>query len=135
MKVFAKRLIALTIIVSSMISCQESTTEDVALFEAETTLNKEEVLSLVESVIVNYPVTAVTSSSTTTTINNDFDMDDYAEATQRPRINFPFDITVDGEVITINDMKQLKELIKKNRGRKRPKFVFPISVELEDVVH
>ena len=94
-----------------MISCQESTTEDVALFEAETTLNKEEVLSLVESVIVNYPVTAVTNSSTTTTINNDFDMEDYAEATQRPRISFPFDITVDGEVITVNDMKQLKELM------------------------
>ncbi len=132
MKVFVKRLIALTIIVSSMVSCQESTTEDVALFEAETSLNKEEVLSLVESVIVNYPVSAVTNTSTTTTINNDFDMEDYAEATHRPKINFPFDITVDGVVITVNDMKQLKELIKRNRGRKRPEFVFPISVELVD---
>ena len=132
MKVFAKRLIALTIIVSSMISCQESTTEDVEIFDAETTLNKDEVLSLVESVIVNYPVTGVTNNSTTTTINNDFDMEDYAEATNRPRLNFPFDITVDGEVITIHDMKQLKELIKRNKGRKRPEFVFPISVTLSD---
>ncbi len=132
MKVFAKRLIVLTLIVSSMISCQESTTEDVALFETETSLNKEEVLNLVESVIVNYPVTAVTDNSTITTINNDFDMEDYAEATQKPQINFPFDITIDGEVITVNDMKQLKEIIKRNKGRKRPDFVFPISVELAD---
>lgn len=132
MKVFAKRLIALTIIISSMISCQESTSEDLEIFETETALNKEEVLSLTESVIVNYPVTGITNNSTITTINNDFDMEDYAEATNRPRLNFPFDITIDGEVITINDMKQLKELIKQNKGRKRPEFVFPISVELED---
>ncbi len=132
MKVFAKRLIALTIIISSMISCQESTSEDLEIFETETALNKEEVLSLTESVIVNYPVTGITNNSTITTINNDFDMEDYAEATNRLRLNFPFDITIDGEVITINDMKQLKELIKQNKGRKRPEFVFPISVELED---
>ena len=132
MKVFTNRLIALTIIISSMISCQDSTTEDVEIFEAQATLNKEEVLSMVASVIVNYPVTAVTNNSTTTTINDDFDMEDYAEATTRPQINFPFDITVDGEVITVNNMKQLKELIKRNRGKKRPEFVFPISVELVD---
>lgn len=132
MKVFTKRLIALTIIISSMISCQESTTEDIEILEAQTVLNKEEVLSMVASVIINYPVTAVTNNSTSTIINNDFDMEDYAEATNRPQINFPFDITIDGEVITINDMKQLKELIKKNKGRKKPEFIFPISVELED---
>ncbi len=67
MKVFTKRLIALTIIISSMISCQDSTTEDLEIFEAEATLNKEEVLSMVETMIITYPVTAITNSSTTTT--------------------------------------------------------------------
>jgi uncharacterized protein YktB (UPF0637 family) len=132
MKVFTKRLIALTIILSSMISCQESATDDVEIFEAETTLNKEEVLSIVESMIVTYPLTAVTNSSTTTTINNDFDLEDYAETAKRAKINFPFEIIVDGEVITVNDIKQLKELIKRTKGVKKPEFVFPISVELED---
>ncbi len=132
MKVFTKRLIALTIIISSMISCQDSSTEDIDIFEPEASLNKEEVLSIVETMIVTYPVTAVTDNSSTTTINNDFDMEDYAEATKKPKINFPFDITVDGVVITVVDMKQLKELIKKNKGQKKPEFVFPISVELVD---
>ena len=132
MKRFTKRLIALTIIISTMISCQEATTEDVDIFEPEAALNKEEVLSIVETMIVTYPLTGVTNNSTTTTINNDFDLEDYAEATNRPQINFPFEITVDGEIITVTDMRQLKELIKKNRGKKKPQFVFPISVELED---
>lgn len=132
MKVFTKRLIALTIIISSMISCQDSTTEDVEIFEAEATLNKEEITSMVESMIISYPITGVTNNSTTTTINNDFDMEDYAATAKKPRINFPFDITIDGVVTTVNDMKQLKGLIKKNKGRKKPQFVFPISVELED---
>lgn len=132
MKLFTKRLIALTIIISSMISCQDSSTEEVEIFEAETALNKEDLTSMVESMIIDYPLTAVTNTSSTTTINNDFDLEDYAAATERPQINFPFDITVDGEVITINNKKELKEAIKKNKGRKKPEFVYPISVELED---
>ncbi len=132
MKVFTKRLIALTIILGSIVSCQDSTTETIDLLEAEATLNKEEITDMVASMIIDYPVTAVTNNATTTTLNNDFDMEDYAAKTKKPRINFPFDITIDGVVTTINDMKQLKELIKKNKGRKKPEFVFPISVELED---
>ena len=132
MKVFVKTLIAFTLIVGSLVSCQDSTADDVEIFEGQTSLNKEEVLSMVETMIITYPVSAITNTSATTTINSDYDLEDYAAKTKRPKLSFPFEITVDGEVITVNDMKQLKELIKGNRGRKKPKFVFPISVELED---
>lgn len=132
MKVFVKKLIALSIIVSSMVSCQDSTIEDVEIFEGQTTLNKEEVISMVETMIITYPVSAITNAATTTTINNDFDLEDYAATTKKPKLTFPFEITVDGTTITVNNMKQLKELIRGNRGRKKPSFVFPIAVELED---
>jgi len=130
MKILIKRVIALTLIISAMISCQEST-GDLDMIEAQT-LNKEEVLSIVESMIVTYPVTGVANNSTTTTINSDFDLEDYAHVTKKPRINFPFDITIDGKVITISNIKLLKKLIKKYIGHKKPRFVFPVSVELED---
>ncbi len=132
MKVFVKKLIALTIIVSSMVACQDSTTEDLDLFEAQASLNKEEVISMVETMIITYPVTAITNSSSTTTLTSDYDMEDYAASTSRPQITFPFDITIDGESITVTDMKQLKSLIRSNKGKKKPEFVFPISVELVD---
>jgi len=132
MKVFVKRLIALTIIVGSLVSCQDSVTEDLEIFEAETALTQDEVLSVVETMIVTYPITAVTNNAVTTTINDDFDLEEYAAKTERPKINFPFDIVIDGETITVLDLKQLKSLIKNHKGKKKPEFVFPISVELED---
>jgi len=132
MKIFVKKLVALSLIAGSMFACQDSTTEDLELFEAQTSLNKEEVLSMVETMIITYPVNAITNTSATTTINSDYDLEDYAATTNRPKLTFPFEITIDGEVITVNDMKQLKELIRGNRGRKKPEFVFPISVELGD---
>ena len=132
MKVFVKKLIALTIIISSMVSCQDSTTEDLEIFETLTTLNKEEVLSMVETMIITYPVSAITNTKTNTTLNSDFDLEDYAATTNRPQITFPFEITIDGEVITVNDMKQLKTLIKRTRGRRKPAFVFPVLVKLID---
>lgn len=131
MKVFVKKFIALTIILSAAISCQDSLNEDLELFEAETTLSKDDVNNIVESMIVTYPITAVANNSATTTLNSDFDLEDYAAKTSKPKINFPFEITIDGVAVTVNDMKQLKELIKKNRGRKKPRFVYPISVELD----
>jgi uncharacterized protein YktB (UPF0637 family) len=132
MKTFVKKLIALTIIVSSMIACQESTTEDIETIEAQETLNQEEVLSMAKTMVITYPVNAITNTSTTTTIHNDFDMEEYAVATSRPKITFPFEITIDGEVITVNDAIQLKELIKRNKDHEKPELVYPISVELED---
>ncbi len=132
MKVFVKKLIALTIIVSSMVACQDATTEDAEIFEAQNSLNKEEVISMVETMIITYPVTAITNTEATTTINSDYDMEDYASKTNKPKLTFPFEITVDNEVITVNDMRQLKMLIKRTRGRKKPEFIFPISVELTD---
>lgn len=132
MKVFVKKLIALTIIVSSMVACQDSTTEDLDTFEAQTSLNQDEVLSMVETMIITYPVNATTTASSTTTINSDFDLEDFAAKTNRTKITFPFEITINGEVITVNDMRQLKMLIKRVKGRKKPEFVFPVSVELVD---
>lgn len=132
MKVFVKKLIALTIIVSSMVACQDSTTEDLDLFESQTALKKEEVLSMVETMIISYPLTAITNSSSTTTLNSDYDMEDYAATTERPEITFPFDITIDGEKITVTDKEQLRSLIRRSKGKKKPEFVFPISVELVD---
>jgi hypothetical protein len=131
MKLFVKRFIALTIIISATFSCQDSVTEDIELFEEEITLTSQDVNSIVESMIVTYPVTAITDNAATTTLNSDFDMEDYAAKTSKPQITFPFEITIDGVAVTVNDMKQLKELIKKNRGRKKPQFVYPISVELD----
>lgn len=132
MKVFVKKLIALTIIVSSMVACQDSTTEDLDTFEAQTSLNQDEVLSMVETMIITYPVNATANTSSTTTINSDFDLEDFAAKTNRTKITFPFEITIDGKIITVNDMRQLKMLIKRVKGRKKPEFVFPISVELVD---
>ena len=132
MKVFLKPFIAFFIVVSSMCSCQDSTAEDLELFEAQNALQKDEVLNMVASVIVNYPVTAVTNNATNTTLNNDFDMEDYVEVTNKPQLNFPFDITIDGNTMTINNLKELKTVIRRNKGKKRPEFVYPIAVELED---
>ena len=132
MKVFTKRLIAFAIIVGSLTSCQNSATEDLDTFGPQAVLTPEEVTSIVETMVVTYPITAVENNSTSTTINNDFDLEDYGAATRRPQITFPFDVTIDGVVITIKDIKQLKSVIKEFKGRKKPKFVFPISVVLID---
>ena len=132
MKVFVKKLIALTIIISSMVACQDSSTEDLDLFESQTSLKKEEVLSMVETMIISYPITAITNSSSPTTLTSDFDVEDYAATTERPQITFPFDITINGETITVNDKEQLRSLIRRSKGKKKPEFVFPISVELVD---
>jgi hypothetical protein len=132
MKVFVKKVIALTIIVSSMIACQDSTTKDAEIFEAQTSLNKEEVLSMVETMIITYPVSAITNTETATTISSDFDLEDYAAKTNRPKFTFPFEITIDGEVIIVNNMRQLKMLIKRVKGRHKPEFIFPVSVKLAD---
>ena len=132
MKVFVKKLIAFTLIVSSLVSCQDSTADDVEIFEGQTSLNKEEVLSMVETMIITYPVSAITNTSAKTTINSDYDLEDYAAKTKRPKLTFPIEITVDGVARTVNNLKQLKELIRGNQGRKKPQFVFPFSVELVD---
>lgn len=132
MKVLVKKLIALTLIVGSLVSCQDSTADDVEIFEAQTSLNKEEVLSMLESMIITYPVSATTNNATTTSINSDFDLEDYAAKTKRPKLTFPIEISVDGVARTVKNIKQLKELIRGNQGRKKPQFVFPFSVELVD---
>jgi hypothetical protein len=45
---------------------------------------------MVETMLITYPVTAITNTSTTATINSDFDLEDYAATTERPQITFPF---------------------------------------------
>jgi len=132
MKVFVKRLIALTIVVGSLASCQDAITEDVALFETETALSQEEVLSVVETMTINYPITTISNNTAPTTITSDFDLEDAAVTSQKLQLTFPFDIVVDEEKITVTDLKQLRSLIKKHRGKKKPHFVYPFSVVLED---
>ena len=132
MKVYVKRFIALTILVGSIVSCQDAIIEDVALFEAETSLTPEEVLSVVETMTINYPITAVANNTASTTITSDFDLEDASATSQNLQLTFPFDIVVDGETITVTDLKQLRSLIKKYRGKRKPHFVYPISVVLED---
>lgn len=132
MKIFLKPFITLFIVLISISSCQNSTAEDLELFEAQNALQKDEVLSMVASVIVNYPVTAVTNNATNTTLNSNFDMEDYVEVTNKPQLNFPFDITIIGNKMTINNLTELKTVVRRYKGKKRPEFVFPIAVELED---
>ncbi len=132
MKIFLKPFIALFIVLISISSCQNSTAEDLELFEAQNALQKDEVLNMVASVIVNYPVTAVTNNATNTTLTSDFDMEDYVEVTNKPQLNFPFDITINDNTMTINNLKELKTVARRNKGKKRPEFVYPIAIELED---
>ena len=131
MKLFKKTVFTLTIIFSGLISCQDSSSEDFG-FLTEATLSKEEVLSAAESLDFEYPISAVSEISTAVQINDEFDLEEYAISTNKPKINLPVAITIDETTVMITSAKVLKQTISMNKGRKKPQFVFPLSVVLED---
>lgn len=132
MKLIVKKVIALAIIANLFGACQESATEDINALQPEASLTKEDLNVVLEAMVVNYPINGITDNSITTQLNDDFDLEAYAATTDKPEITFPIEVMVDGVSITINTIRELKALVKGNKGKRKPKFVFPISVVLED---
>ena len=131
MKLFRKTVFTLTIIFSALISCQDSSSDDLDLL-SDGILSKEELLSAAESLDFEYPLTAVNEASATIQINDDFDLEEYASSTRSPKINLPVAIMINETTVVIATVNDLKQTISQNRGHKRPQFVFPISVVLDD---
>ena len=50
----------------------------------------------------------------------------------KPVFVFPISVEKNGETIVINSQEEFDALIKKPKKGKRPEFVFPISVTLDD---
>ncbi|ANW97236.1 hypothetical protein AXE80_13460 [Wenyingzhuangia fucanilytica] len=120
-----------------MVSCSESTsdisTEDSSITSSEE-LTSEELSTALKTVIINYPVTAVNDDDTTQEVNSDEELEEVITRNNRPNIEFPFDITIDGEIITIENIRDLKELVKRPVRRRPPfKLVFPVTVINEDL--
>jgi hypothetical protein len=132
MKLFVKNLIAFTIIMSSLASCQDNTSDEMESLQEEATVSQEEVLSALETVLIEYPIVALEKNASSTQLNDDFDLTTYAATNPKPEIVFPIDVLIDGTLVTINTKEEFKALVKERKGRKKPAFVFPISVILID---
>ncbi|MGY5355286.1 hypothetical protein [Wenyingzhuangia sp. IMCC45467] len=132
-----KTLVAILFSASIMVSCSESasdiSTEDSSITSSEE-LTSEELSTALKTVIINYPVTAVNDDDTTQEVNSDEELEEVITRNKRPTIEFPFDITIDGEIITIENIRDLKELVKRPVRRRPPfKLVFPVTVINEDL--
>ncbi|MDO3694020.1 hypothetical protein QVZ41_04035 [Wenyingzhuangia sp. chi5] len=113
------------------ISCSQNALdmgEDINLTNA-SELSKEELSTALKTVIVNYPVTAVNDDETTEEVNSDEQLGKIISRNTRPKIEFPFDITIDGEIYTIEGINDLREILKRPKKNRPPfRLVFPITV-------
>ena len=92
-------------------------------------ISKDELSTTLKTVIVNYPVTAVNDDASTEEVNSDEQLGKIISRNTRPKIEFPFDITIDGEVFTIEGINDLRELLKRPIMVRPPfRLVFPLTV-------
>jgi len=123
-------------------SSTTSTTSDDTTTDADTTtitsetltesdLSSEELASAVETLSIRYSITVISDDNSEVEINSDADLTSYSKSYGKAKIKFPIEITVDGEIILVEDHKELKALIvRKKKGHRHTSFklVYPISV-------
>lgn len=131
---YTKSIFGLIITAIIFISCENSNIEDIENQDVITTelsneLNQEDLNSMIENITVKYPITATNDDESEETITSDEELKAYGKKSNRPKINFPIDIEINGETITINTPKDLKKFFIKPT-KKRPPFrlVFPVTV-------
>ena len=87
--------------------------------------------SAVETLSIRYSITVISDDNSEVEINSDADLTSYSKSNGKAKIKFPIEITVDGEIILVEDHKELKALIvRKKKGHRHTSFklVYPISV-------
>ncbi|WP_139957241.1 hypothetical protein [Flavicella sediminum] len=137
MKRFTNTVAILAVAMTVFTSCQENASEDLVGTALATTqdLTSDEISSAIETMAINYSITVIGEDDGTLEISNDDELAEYGKKHAKPRIEFPIEITVDGEVITVNSKEELKALIgNKKKNHRTPPFelVFPVSVTTED---
>ena len=134
-------LFSLTVISCSSSSDGDSSTtsttsdDDTTTITSETLtesdLSSEELASAVETLSIRYSITVISDDNSEVEINSDADLTSYSKSYGKAKIKFPIEITVDGEIILVEDHKELKALIvRKKKGHRHTSFklVYPISV-------
>ncbi|GGF64097.1 hypothetical protein [Wenyingzhuangia marina] len=113
------------------VSCSQSSLnidEETAL-TGNDEISKEELSTALKTVIVNYPVTAVNDDNSTEEINSDEQLGKIISRNTRPKIEFPFDVIIDGETYTIDGINNLRALLKRPKPFHPPfKLIFPVTV-------
>ncbi len=130
---YTKSILRILIAAFLFTSCEKNTSdienEEITLSEFSEDLTQEDLTSAVATLSIKYPITAVNENSSKQTISSDEELSDYRKKSNRPKIEFPIEITVNEEIVTINSVKDLKEIIKKRAHRKpRLKLIFPVTV-------
>jgi hypothetical protein len=114
-------------------SCQENSADEIAATElaTELDLSVEEIDNAIETMAITYSIEVLAEDDSVIEINNDEELEEYARNNSKPRIEFPIEITVDGETITVDNKQELKALIgTKKKSHRKPHFelVFPVTV-------
>jgi len=134
MKRFTNTISSLLIAMALLLtSCGESAVKEISGSETltESDLSSEELASAVETLSIRYSITVISDDNSEVEINSDADLTSYSKSYGKAKIKFPIEITVDGEIILVEDHKELKALIgRKKKGQRPPPFklVYPISV-------
>jgi len=120
---------------TSTTSDDTTTDDDTTTITSETLtesdLSSEELDSAVETLSIRYSITVISDDNSEVEINSDADLTSYSKSNGKAKIKFPIEITVDGEIILVEDHKELKALIlRKKKGHRHTSFklVYPISV-------
>ena len=120
---------------TSTTSDDTTTDDDTTTITSETLtesdLSSEELASAVETLSIRYSITVISDDNSEVEINSDADLTSYSKSYGKAKIKFPIEITVDGEIILVEDHKELKALIvRKKKGHRHTSFklVYPISV-------
>ena len=120
---------------TSTTSDDTTTDDDTTTITSETLtesdLSSEELDSAVETLSIRYSITVISDDNSEVEINSDADLTSYSKSYGKAKIKFPIEITVDGEIILVEDHKELKALIvRKKKGHRHTSFklVYPISV-------
>ena len=131
MKNPTKNFVAIILGMAIFTSCEQNLTEELIANEDSNEISSEEISSAIETMAFKYAITTIADDDSEIIITNDEELSEYGENTRQPRIQFPIDITVDGETITVTSKKEMKALIgDKKRKHKKPPFelVFPVTV-------
>ena len=120
---------------TSTTSDDTTTDDDTTTITSETLtesdLSSEELASAVETLSIRYSITVISDDNSEVEINSDADLTSYSKSYGKAKIKFPIEITVDGEILLVEDHKELKALIvRKKKGHRHTSFklVYPISV-------
>jgi len=126
---------------TSTTSDDTTTDDDTTTITSETLtesdLSSEELDSAVETLSIRYSITVISDDNSEVEINSDADLTSYSKRYGKAKIKFPIEITVDGEIILVEDHKELKALIvRKKKGHRHTSFklVYPISVKTAEGV-